>query len=36
VVALSMTAIVIVAGVSAAAPAWRAARLDPVRVLGEG
>ena len=34
VVALSVALIVAVAGVSTAAPAWRAARLDPVRVLG--
>lgn len=36
VVALSMAAIAVVAAASTAAPAWRAARLDPVRVLSEG
>jgi ABC-type antimicrobial peptide transport system permease subunit len=35
VAALSVALIVAVAGVSTAAPAWRAARLVPVRVLGE-
>lgn len=36
VVVLSVAAILVVVVVSTAAPAWRAARLDPVRVLGEG